>query len=213
MAKDGDEAALAPGLCNGVLGEEYWEPLLVLPLEQRRVAGLEPPSERRSVEQPGYLVVSLLHLRRHRAPITVTRLMGMPTQATDLLLIGILLTDIRATHQWPTDTQAIRLVRLTSPPAYGYNGDAGYPDYPGSPSYEYYGDAGHPAYPGSSGYGSSGDLGHPTYPGSPSYENQGHPPYPPAAGPGAGYPEYGYPGDHASEGWSPGTEYPIEPSG
>jgi hypothetical protein len=100
-----------------------------------------------------------------------------------------------------------------APPAYGYNGDARYPDYPSSPSYEYHGDAGNPAYPGSSGYRSSGDLRHPTYPGSPSYEYQAHPPYPPEAGPGAGYPDYGYPGDHASEGWSPGTEYPIAPSG
>ena len=100
-----------------------------------------------------------------------------------------------------------------APPAYEYQGDAGYPDSPGPPSNEYHGDARNPAYPGSSGYGPSGDLGHPTYPGAPSYEYQGHPPYPPQAGPGAGYPEYGYPGDHALEGWSPATESPIEPSG
>src|SRR6516164_7447146 len=76
----------------------------------------EAPSERRSVEQPEYLGASLLHLLHHRAPITATRPTGMATQATDLPLIGILLTDIRAIHQWPTDTQAIRLVPVTSLP-------------------------------------------------------------------------------------------------
>jgi hypothetical protein len=86
---------------NAALVEEYWEPLLVLPLEQRRVAGREPPSERRSVEQPEYLVESLLHLHHHRAPITATRHTG--TQAMDIPPIGILLTDIRA-----MDTPAIR---------------------------------------------------------------------------------------------------------
>ena len=31
----------------------YWERLLVLPLEQRRVGGREPPLEQRSEGQPG----------------------------------------------------------------------------------------------------------------------------------------------------------------
>ena len=93
---------------NAALVEESWEPLLVLPLEQRRVAGREPRSEQRSVEQPGYLGESQLHLLRHRAPITATRPTGMATQATDIPPIGTLLTDIRATHHRTTDTQDIR---------------------------------------------------------------------------------------------------------
>jgi hypothetical protein len=40
-------------LCNAALVGAYWERLLVLPLEQRRVAGREPPSEQRSEGQPG----------------------------------------------------------------------------------------------------------------------------------------------------------------
>jgi hypothetical protein len=83
-------------------------PLLVRPLEQRRVAGLEPLSERRSVGQPGYLGESLLHLHRHRAPITVTRPMAMATQATDIPPIGTLLTDIRVTGSRAMVTPAIR---------------------------------------------------------------------------------------------------------
>jgi hypothetical protein len=35
-------------LFNAALVAAYWERLLVLPLEQRRVAGREPPSEQRS---------------------------------------------------------------------------------------------------------------------------------------------------------------------
>jgi len=93
---------------NAALAGEYWEPLLVLPSEQQRVAGREPRSEQRSVEQPGYLGESQLHLLRHRAPITATRPTGMATQATDIPPIGTLLTDIRATHHRTTDTQDIR---------------------------------------------------------------------------------------------------------
>jgi hypothetical protein len=37
---------------NAALVGAYWERLLVLPLEQRRVAGREPPSEQQSEEQP-----------------------------------------------------------------------------------------------------------------------------------------------------------------
>jgi len=75
----------------------------VLPLEQRRVAGREPPSEQRSEGQPGYLEESLLHLRPHRAPITAT-------QPTDLLL-----SDIRATRSRAMDTQVIRGSPVTPP--------------------------------------------------------------------------------------------------
>ena len=111
---------------NAALVEEYWEPLLVLPLEQRRVAGREPPSERRSVEQPEYLGELLRHLRRHRAPITVTRPMGTATHRMDIPPIGIMLTDIQAmdiqpmdiqpTHSRAIDTQTIRVVPITSLP-------------------------------------------------------------------------------------------------
>jgi len=51
---------------------------------------------------------SLLPLHRHRAPITVTRPMGMATQATDFPPIGILLTDIPVMDSRGTDSQAIR---------------------------------------------------------------------------------------------------------
>ena len=93
---------------NAALAGEYWEPLLVLPSEQQRVAGREPRSEQRSVEQPGYLGESQLHLLRHRAPISATRPTGTATLPTDIPPIGTLLTDIRATHHRTTDTQDIR---------------------------------------------------------------------------------------------------------
>jgi hypothetical protein len=83
-------------LFNAALVEECWEPHLVLPLEQRQVAGREPPSEQRSAEQPEYLGESLLHLHPHRAPITAT-------QPTDIRL-----TDIRATHSRGMDIRATR---------------------------------------------------------------------------------------------------------
>ena len=93
---------------NAALVEEYWEPLLVLPSEPRQVAGREPLSEQRSEGRPEYLGGSLLPLHRHRAPITVTRPMGMATQATDFPPIGILLTDIPVMDSRGTDSQAIR---------------------------------------------------------------------------------------------------------
>ena len=93
---------------NAALAGEYWEPLLVLPSEQQRVAGREPRSEQRSVEQPGYLGESLLRLHCHRAPITATRHTGTATQATDIPPIDIPLMDIRVTDSRATDTQAIR---------------------------------------------------------------------------------------------------------
>jgi|SRR6516164_6345896 len=91
---------------NAALVEEYWERLLGRRLEPRQVVGLEPPSERRSVEQPEYLGDSRLPLHRHRAPTSATRPTGMATQATNIPLIGILLTDIRDTNS--PDTQVTR---------------------------------------------------------------------------------------------------------
>src|SRR5690242_8952210 len=81
----------------------YWERLLVLPLEQRRVAGREPRSEQRSEGQPGYLGASRVHLHHHRAPISATQ--PTATRRTDLLR-----TDIRAT---PSPAMAIRATRET----------------------------------------------------------------------------------------------------
>jgi hypothetical protein len=81
---------------NAALAGEYWERLLVLRLEQRRVAGREPRLEQRSEGQPGYSGESLVHFHPHRAPITATR-------PTDLLL-----TDIRVTHSRVLDTPATR---------------------------------------------------------------------------------------------------------
>jgi hypothetical protein len=88
-------------LFNAALVGAYWERLLALQLEQRRVAGREPPSEQRSEEQSGYWEVQPLHLHPHRAPITAT-------QPTDLLL-----SDIRATRSRAMDTQATRDTPLT----------------------------------------------------------------------------------------------------
>ena len=88
-------------LFNAASVGEYWERLLVLPLEQRRVAGREPPSEQRSEGQPGYSGESLVHLHLHRAPISAT-------QPTDLVL-----TDIRATHNLAIDIRATRDTPLT----------------------------------------------------------------------------------------------------
>jgi hypothetical protein len=91
---------------NAALAGAYWERLLVLPLEQRRVAGRERPSEQRLEVQPGFLEESQVHHLRHPAPI-------MATQPTDLLL-----TDIRATRSrsmdilaTPSPAMAIRATR------------------------------------------------------------------------------------------------------
>src|SRR5580704_6357848 len=91
---------------------EYWERLLVLPLERRRVAGREPPSEQRSEGQPGYLGESQVHHLRHPAPITATQPTDIP--APDIQATRSRATDIRATRDTPvtpprvTDRQAIR---------------------------------------------------------------------------------------------------------
>jgi len=101
---------------NAALVEESWEPLLVLPLEQRRVAGREPLSEQRSVEQPEYLGEWLLHLHRHRAPISATRPTGTATLPTDIPPIGTLLTDIRVTGSRAMVTPDIRDTQLIPVP-------------------------------------------------------------------------------------------------
>jgi hypothetical protein len=54
---------------------------------------------------------------------------------------------------------------------------------------------------------------HPADPGNPAPGYQGSPQSSPYPGPGYGYPMHGYPGDRASEDWSPGVDYAIEPSG
>jgi hypothetical protein len=87
-------------LFNAASAGAYWERLPALPLEERRLAGQEPPLEQRSEGQPGYLADWLLHLRRHRVPITATQ----PTNT--------LLTDIRATHSRAMDTPPARAMGI-----------------------------------------------------------------------------------------------------
>jgi hypothetical protein len=81
---------------NAALVGAYWERLLVLRLEQRRVVGREPRSEQRSEGQPGYSGESLVHLHLHRAPISANQPTDIPA------------TDIQATRSRATDTQAPR---------------------------------------------------------------------------------------------------------
>jgi hypothetical protein len=111
-------------LFNAALVEVFWERLLVLPLEQRQVAGQEPPLEQRLEGQLGYLGESLLHLHPHRAPITAT-------QPTDIRL-----TDIRATQ--PMDI-LLTVIRSSRSRAIGIQASRGLPDYPGPTTYEYQG--------------------------------------------------------------------------
>jgi hypothetical protein len=84
----------------------YWERLLVLPSEQRRVAGREPPSGQRSAGQPGYSEELRVHLHRHPAPISAT-------QPTDLLLTDIRAMGIRGTRSPAMDIRATREPPLT----------------------------------------------------------------------------------------------------
>jgi hypothetical protein len=88
-------------LFNAALVAAFWEQLPVLPLEQQRVAGREPPSEQRSEGQPGFSGESQVHHLRHRAPISATPPMDIPV------------TVIQATRSRATDTQAPRDTRLT----------------------------------------------------------------------------------------------------
>src|ERR1700720_2450122 len=93
-------------LFNAALVGAYWERLLVLPLEQRRVAGREPRSERPSEGQPGYSEELRVPLHPHQAPISATR-------PTDLLLTDIPPTDIRATRSRAMDIRVTRDTPLT----------------------------------------------------------------------------------------------------
>ena len=92
----------------------------MLPSAQQRVAGREPPSERRSEGQPEYLGDSLLHLHPHRALISATQ--PMVILLTDIPAMRSRVTDFRAI--WATlltpglrvmDTQATRDSQLTPP--------------------------------------------------------------------------------------------------
>jgi hypothetical protein len=87
--------------------EAYWEPLLVLRLEQRRVAGRERPSEQRLEVQPGFLEESQVHLHPHPAPISATQPMDIPVTV-------IQATDIRATRSPAMAIRATRETPLTS---------------------------------------------------------------------------------------------------
>src|SRR5580704_10483663 len=98
---------------------EYWERLLVLPLERRRVAGREPPSEQRSEGQPGYLGESQVHHLRHPAPISATQL----TDIRPTVIRATRAIDSRVTRDTPLipvlrvmGTQAIRDSLLTHNP-------------------------------------------------------------------------------------------------
>src|SRR5580704_19497171 len=158
-------------LFNAAWVAAYWERLLVLPSEQRRVAGRERPSEQRLEVQPGFSEELRVRHLRHQAPIMATQLFGYPG------------------YGYPGYGQ----------PGYGYWGYSGYPAYSGAPGYGYPGYSGQSAYP-SAGYGSpsnsgypySGppasappsDSGQPTYPGAPGNGYQSPPPYSPYSGSG-----------------------------
>ena len=77
-----------------------WERPRVLRLEQRQVAGQEPPSGRRSEGRPEYSGALLVRLRRHRARITAI-------QPTDLLLTDLRHMDTQATDPQPTHSRAM----------------------------------------------------------------------------------------------------------
>jgi hypothetical protein len=95
-------------------------------------------------------------------------------------------------------------------PAYGRSA-YGYPGY-AQPGYGNPGYSAYPAYSGSPSYGSPTNSEYPAYSGPPAYGYQSRPPYSPYSGSGYEDPVAGYPGKRPSEDWSPGAEYPIEPS-
>jgi hypothetical protein len=216
---------------NGVLVGEYWEPLLVLPSEQQRVAGLEPPSEQQSEEQPEYLGESLLHLHHHRAPITATRPTGTATLPMDIPPIATLLTDIRVTGSRAMVTPEIRDTPLIPVPQAMDTRTA--QDIPPTPvlrvmdtqatqgillipvrqATDTQATRDTPLILDPQAMDTPSNSGHPADPGNPAPGYQGSPPYAPYPGPGYGYPIHGYPGDRASEDWSPGVDYSIESSG
>jgi hypothetical protein len=179
---------------NAASAGAYWERLLALLLEQRRAAGRGLPSGRQSEGQQGYLAESLLHLHRHRAPITAI-------QPTAIRFTGILLTGYPA-YGYPSHP----------PSGYGYPGYSAAPGYPGSATYDYQGDARYPTHPGSPRYGTPGDLAQSPYSDFPSHKYQSPPLYPPEAGFGSGYPGFSLPGYRTSEDWLPGAEHAVEPS-
>src|SRR5438105_15612285 len=86
----------------------YGEQLPVRPLGQRRVAGREPPSERRLEGRPEYSGASRVHLHRHRAPITATQL-----TVTDIRLTVIQPMGTEPTHSPAMDIRATRDTPLT----------------------------------------------------------------------------------------------------
>jgi hypothetical protein len=162
----------------------YWERRLVLRLEQRRVAGREPPSERRSEGQPEYSGESQVHHLRHPAPISAT----LPT---DLPFTVIRATrsramDILATRDTPLtlllramDTQATRDSQLTPPRVTDRQ--------------------------------TTRDT-LPT-PGLRGMDTRTARSILPTPVPVMDIPCLVYPGDRPSEDWSPGAEYAIEPAG
>src|SRR5215469_12333574 len=98
-------------LFSAALPVVYGGPLLVLPLEQRQVAGRVPRSEQRSEGQREYLAESQRHLRRHRAPITATRPMDI-FLATGIRVTVIPPINIHLLRSPAMDIQAIPVLPL-----------------------------------------------------------------------------------------------------
>ena len=95
---------------NAASAGAYWERLLVLLLEQPRAVDRERPSEQRSEEQPGYSGESRPPLLHHQVRITAIQstVMGV----TDIPLTHLM--DIHRTHRRDMDTQATRVLPITS---------------------------------------------------------------------------------------------------
>jgi len=98
-------------LFSAALPVVYGGPLLVLPLEQRQVAGRVPRSEQRSEGQREYLAESQRHLRRHRAPITATQPMDI-FLATGIRVTVIPPINIHLLRSPAMDIQAIPVLPL-----------------------------------------------------------------------------------------------------